>query len=120
MLRYTIDEEHGIVTVTPEGDIVATDYRELTDAIDRYNAAHPALSKVMILTEHFPHWDTFASFFQHLKFIREQRSTVRKVAAVTDAGFLSIMPQFVDHFVKAEIRHFAYGDRQLAEEWLQS
>jgi hypothetical protein len=40
------------------------------------------------------------------------------VAAVTDRGFLSIMPQIANHFVDAEVKHFEYGDKDRALDWL--
>ena len=42
----------------------------------------------------------------------------RRVAAVTDSGFLSVLPRFAAHFVRAEIKHFPYSDKQQALDWL--
>lgn len=119
MLQHEIDSENGILTVTPTGELAAADFKQLTDVIDSYNAQHEPIRFLMILTEHFPGWDSFGALFQHLKFIREQRDRVEKVAAVTDSGFLSVMPHVVDHFIRADVRHFAYSDREQALEWLQ-
>jgi hypothetical protein len=40
------------------------------------------------------------------------------VAAVSDSGFIAIMPNVVRHFVKAKVRHFDYDDKDKALEWL--
>ena len=40
------------------------------------------------------------------------------MAAVSDSGFLSIIPSVVSHFVKAEIKHFNFDDKDKALEWL--
>jgi hypothetical protein len=45
---------------------------------------------------------------------------VKKIAAVTESGFLSIMPQVAKHFVKAEVRHFDYTDMDAALNWLKT
>ena len=74
----------------------------------------------MILTEHFPGWDSFGALFQHLKFIRQQRDQIKKVAAVTDSGFLTIMPHIIDHFIQADVRPFAYADKEQALQSLSS
>ena len=120
MLDHEIDTELGILTVIPNGELAATDFKQLTDVIDDYNARHEPLQSLMILTQHFPGWDSFGALFKHLKFIRRQRDQVRKVAAVTDSGFLSVMPHIVDHFIKAEVRHFAYDNKEQALQWLTS
>ena len=120
MLHHEIDTENGVLTVTPSGELSAMDFKLLTDAVDEYNARHEPLQSMMILTEHFPGWDSFGAMFQHLKFIRKQRDQVRKIAAVTDSGFLTVMPHIIDHFIKAEVRHFDYADRAQAEAWVRS
>lgn len=120
MLHHEIDPATNILTLTPSGELTAADFKQLTDAVDEYNSHQGPLQGLMILTEHFPGWDGFGALFQHLKFVRENRDRVRKVAAVTDSGFLTVMPHIIDHFIKADVRHFAYVDRELALEWLKS
>jgi hypothetical protein len=120
MLHHEIDTDLGILTVIPSGELAASDFKQLTDVIDDYNAGHEPLQALMILTEHFPGWNSFGALFQHLKFIRRQRDQLRKVAAVTDSGFLTVMPHIVDHFIKAEVRHFPYDDKEQALDWLRS
>jgi hypothetical protein len=120
MLQHQIDADDGIITVIPSRELTADDFRKLTDVVDEYNSRHQPLQALMILTEHFPGWDSFGALFQHMKFIRHQRAGIKKVAAVTDSGFLTVMPHIVDHFIKAEIRHFAYTDKDQALEWLRS
>lgn len=120
MLQHEIDSSVGVITVTPSGELAAEDFRALTDVIDEYSATEGPLRRVLIQAEDFPGWDSFGALFQHLKFIREQRDRVEKVAAVTDSGFLTIMPHFIDHFVRAEVRHFPYEEKDAAWEWLIS
>jgi SpoIIAA-like len=45
---------------------------------------------------------------------------IEKVATVSDSGFLRILPSVASHFVKAEVRHFDYHDKEKALEWLTS
>ncbi|MFZ4702667.1 MAG: STAS/SEC14 domain-containing protein [Candidatus Methylumidiphilus sp.] len=60
----------------------------------------------------FPGWSDFAALLSHLKFVKNHQQHIAKVAAVTDSGFLSIMPSIASHFVHAQVRHFDYGDKQ--------
>jgi hypothetical protein len=120
MLHHEIDPVTNILTLTPSGELSATDFKQLTDVVDEYNRQSGRLRGLMILTEHFPGWDSFAALFQHLKFIREHRDRVKKVAAVSDSGILTVMPHIIDHFIQAEVRHFAYADKEQALQWLSS
>lgn len=120
MLNHEIDEINGTLIVTPNGQLSAEDFKQLTDVVDAYNQTHEPLQSLLILTEHFPGWDSFGALFQHLKFIRRQRARIRKVAAVTDSGFLTVMPHIIDHFIQAEVRHFPYEEKAQALEWLKS
>ena len=49
-----------------------------------------------------------------------EHQKVRKIAAVTGSGFLSIMPQVANHFIRAEVRRFGYDDKDAALNWLKS
>ena len=120
MLRHEIDPDTNILTVTPSGELTAADFRQLTDVVDEYIARNGPLPALMILTEHFPGWDSFGALFQHLKFIRQHRDQVKKIAAVTDSGFLTVMPHIVDHFIQADVRQFPYAEREQALAWLKS
>ena len=120
MLHHQIDPVTRILTVTPSGELSATDFKELTDVVDEYNHRSGPLQGLMILTEHFPGWDSFGALFRHLKFIREHRYQVRKVAAVSDSGILTVMPHIVDHFLQAEVRHFTFANKEQALQWLSS
>ena len=71
------------------------------------------------MAESFQGWDNLAAFLSHLKFIKDHHQKIAKVAAVTESGFLSILPRVASHFVHAEIRHFLYEDGEAAMAWLK-
>ena len=120
MLHHDINPRTNVLTLSPSGELTAADFKQLTDVVDEYNARNGPLTGLMILAEDFPGWDRFATLFQHLKFIRKNRHQVKKVAAVSDSRFLTIMPHIIDHFVQAEVRHFDYMDKEQALSWLES
>jgi hypothetical protein len=45
-----------------------------------------------------------AALISHLKFVRNHQAKIEKVAAVSDSGFLSVIPSVARHFVKAEVK----------------
>ena len=110
--------QHNILGITPEGRLEAEDFARLAQEVDTYLEEHGQLKGLMIETESFPGWQDFAALLSHLRFVRAHHEKVRRVAAVTDSSFLSILPQVASHFVKAEVRHFPYQDRQIALDWL--
>ena len=110
--------QHNILGITPEGRLEAEDFARLAQEVDPYLEEHGQLKGLMIETESFPGWQDFAALLSHLRFVRAHHEKVRRVAAVTDSRFLSILPQVASHFVKAEVRHFPYQDRQIALDWL--
>jgi len=120
MIHHELLREQGILIVTPEGPLQQADFETLAQFVDPFIESEGELHGLLIHTESFPGWSDFAALLSHLKFVKNHHSHIAKVAAVTDSGFLSIMPSIVSHFVHAQVRHFDYGDKQSALAWLQS
>ncbi len=118
MLDHELLLEQGILIVTPRGPLEETDFQALSDVVDPYIESKGKLNGLMIYTESFPGWNDFSGLVSHMKFVKDHQKFISKVAAVTDSGILSIMPGIADHFVKAEIRHFDFDDKDDAMEWL--
>ena len=118
MLDHELLLEQGILIVTPRGPLEETDFQALSDVVDPYIESKGKLNGLMIYTETFPGWNDFSGLVSHMKFVKDHQKFISKVAAVTDSGILSIMPGIADHFVKAEIRHFDFDDKDDAMEWL--
>ena len=120
MIHSELLRDQGILIFTPEGPLQQADFEALANLVDPYIESEGELHGLLIQVEAFPGWADFASLLSHLKFVKDHHQHVAKVAAVTDSGFLSIMPSIVSHFVHAQVRHFDYCDKQNALAWLQS
>ena len=118
MIDFNLLRGLGILVVSPVGPLEQSDFVTLAKAVDPYLASEGRLIGLMIYTESFPGWEDFAALVSHFKFVRNHHRQVRRVAAVTDSGFLSVLPRCAAHFVHAEIRHFPYCDKQQALDWL--
>ncbi|PHS01344.1 MAG: STAS/SEC14 domain-containing protein [Blastopirellula sp.] len=118
MIRHQLNQETGILVVSPDGSITADDFAEITEEVDAFLESHGVLRGLMIHSEGFPGWVDFSALVSHLRFIRDHHRQIQKVAAVSDDRFLAIMPSIVDHFMKAEVRHFAEIDHDQAMVWL--
>ncbi|HZD40384.1 MAG TPA: STAS/SEC14 domain-containing protein [Terriglobales bacterium] len=118
MLEYELNTTDGILILKPSGRLESADFETLGREVDPYIEEKGNLAGLMIYAKSFPGWVNFASFLSHIKFVRNHHRKVRKIAAVTESGFLSIMPQIAKHFVQAEVRHFDFEDKAAALDWL--
>ena len=118
MLSHEFLEDMGILVVEPKGALESADFEALAKEVDPYIEAKGELHGLLIESKAFPGWKDFGSLVSHLRFIRNHHRHIKKVAAVTDSAFASIAPQVANHFVSAEVKHFAFRDREAAVAWL--
>lgn len=120
MLDYELHRAEGILILKPGGPLESTDFEKLARDVDPFIVEKGKLNGLMIYVKSFPGWDNFAAFLSHMKFVKDHHQKVKKIAAVTGSGFLSIMPQVANHFIRAEVRHFDYDDKDAALNWLKA
>lgn len=120
MIQHELLRDKGILIVTPQGSLEQKDFDMLASEVDPYIQEKGRLNGLMIHAKSFPGWHDFAALISHFRFVKNHHQHVAKVAAVTDSGFLSILPHIAKHFVRAEIRHFDYDDKENALMWLSS
>ena len=120
MLQYELQRTDGILILKPSGPLESADFEKLVREVDPYIEEKGKLNGLMIYTKSFPGWENFAAFLSHIKFVKGHHRKVKKLAAVTESGFLSIMPHVARHFVQAEIRHFDFLDKDAALNWLKA
>ena len=119
MLHYELLRDEGVLVVTPEGPLESADFKRLAEEVDPYIKEKGKLHGLLISAESFPGWKDFGSLVNHLKFVKNHHHKIDKVAAVTDSGFMAIVPRVARHFVHAEVRHFPYEKRDAAMVWIQ-
>lgn len=119
MLEHELWSELGILMVTPKGALESADFVRLAAAVDPYLARSGVLRGLMIYADSFPGWADFGALVSHIRFAKDHQHQIARIAAVTDSGFLSVLPSIANHFVRADVRHFPYRDKQAALEWLQ-
>lgn len=120
MLNFELIREEGLLIVQPKGPLEKTDFENMAMEVDPYIQEKGNLNGLMIYTKSFPGWINFSALRSHLKFVRNHFRKIRKIAFVTQAGILTIMPGVANLFVKTEIRHFQYGEKNAALNWLKS
>lgn len=118
MIQHELLRDQGILIVTPQGPLEQKDFEMLAREVDPYIQEKGKLNGLMIQAESFPGWHDFAALVSHFQFVKNHHQHIAKVAAVTDSGFLSILPPIAKHFVSAEVRHFDYSNKETALKWL--
>ena len=119
MLNSELRKEDGILIVSPDEALQASDFEQLASRVDPFIEENGSLNGLMIYTESFPGWENFAGLVSHIKFVKNHHKQIKKVAAVTDSGIAPVFPKIASHFVDAEIKHFDYQDRDEAILWLK-
>ena len=119
MIEHEIMKDEGILVVRPVDKLTEEDFAGLTAAVDPYIEEHGGLTGLLIAAASFPGWEDFAGFTSHMRFVKDHHKAIQRVALATDAGIPSFIPKLVDHFTAAEIKPFAYAERDAALAWLK-
>lgn len=73
---------------------------------------------MIVKTKSFPGWQSFGGALSHFRFVRGHHKKIASVAIVTDSMFGNCAEKVADHFISAEIKHFAFDDLQNAQSWI--
>jgi hypothetical protein len=120
MIKFELLGDRGILLTTPCGPLQKEDFKHLAKEIDPFIAANGKLVGVLIHAKSFPGRGSFGALVSHLKFVANHHRQIECIAAVTDSGFLKIMPRIADHFVRAKIKHFEFEEEDRALVWLEA
>ncbi|MGR8998894.1 MAG: STAS/SEC14 domain-containing protein [Gammaproteobacteria bacterium] len=118
MLNVELDEINGIAILSPNGALSEKDFESASSVIDSYIEKYGNLKGLIINTKTFPGWESFGSLIKHFKFVKEHHKKVSHVALVTDSVLGDFGEKIADHFVSAEIKHFAFDDLNKAQSWI--
>jgi len=117
-LRFELIKDKGVLILEPRGELETGDFERLSAVLDPYLAEAGGLRGLMIVAEHFPGWDDFAALSSHLRFVKDHRRKVQKIAFVTDDRLLSVLPRISSQFLVAEARAFPMANRDEALLWV--
>ena len=112
--------ENGIAVVEPSGKLTEQDFEALSKTVDEYLHSNGSLNGLLIHTRDFPGWKDFEGFIEHIKFVRDHHSNIKRVALVSNDILATIAPKRASHFVAAEIKQFDYDLYDDAMQWIQS
>jgi len=107
----------GVLVLEVERPLRASDFDALASTADAWIREHGRLSGLVVHAREFPGWENFAGLVRHLRFVREHHRVIERVALAADSRLASLGPRIAEHFVAAEVRHFAYDEIDAAIEW---
>ena len=120
MLKFELLRERGVLLITPEGPLAAADFERVASVVDPFIAAHGKLNGILLEAKGFPGWDSLAALISHVKFVANHHRKIERIAVVSDAELLKVLPRIADHFVQAEIKQFDAGQTELALAWIEA
>lgn len=109
--------QRSVLVVAPRGPLRAEDFDAIALVVDPWIESHGALRGLVVHMKAFPGWETLGAFIPQFQFVRDHHRTVHRVAVCSDADFAQLAPHLAAHFVRAELKHFGYGDVDWAIEW---
>jgi hypothetical protein len=118
MLSVQLISKVGIVILEPKGALSVDDFEAAAEKIDPYIEERGKLNGLIIRSESFPGWNSFAALTTHLNFVKNHHQKVSRIALVTDSPIGKLTEVFASHFVSAEIKDFPYEDMEKARSWI--
>jgi hypothetical protein len=120
MLNVELNEANGIATLRPDGALSEKDFEYASSVIDPYLKKSGNLRGLIIIAKTFPGWESFGSLIKHFKFVREHHKKVSHVALVSDSVLGDFAEKIAEHFVSADIKHFAFDELNKAQSWISN
>lgn len=109
---------YNYFVIEPQGPLTKEDFAAIADRVDPLIANKGTLGGLIVRTREFPGWESLGDIIAHFRFVKNHHRLIKKIALVTDAKIAEVFPVIVDHFVKAEVKHFAFNDFNEAVEWM--
>ena len=88
MVKSELLKDKGVLIVSPEGPLAASDFEHLAREVDPYIEQNGRLHGLMVHAKFFPGWADFAALLSHLKFVKDTNRRLRKWQQFQIAVFL--------------------------------
>lgn len=120
MIELELDKKTGIAKIKPIFPLEKKDFSKIVKVIDPYIKDNGNLKGLIIYSEHFPRWKNFKAMLSHVKFVKNHHKNIRKIAAITHSKVLNILFDFIQPFLKADVRHYDFNKADDAITWILS
>lgn len=107
----------GVMVVEVTKPLRAQDFDALALTADAWIEAHGTLQGLVIHAREFPGWENLGSFFRHVRFVRDHHRNVERIALAVDGRLATLAPHLGEHFIRAKVKGFGYGELDAAIAW---
>ena len=116
-IAHRLIPDLGVLVADVTAPLRAQDFDALTASADAWIEAHGDLRGLVVHAREFPGWENLAGFIGHLRFVRDHHRRIGRVALAVDSKLATLAPRIAEHFVKAELKAFDYGELADAIAW---
>lgn len=106
-----------VIVLEPEQDLRPADLDALVTTIESWLATHDELPGLVIHACELPGWPGLACMLRHLRFVRDHRARIHRIALATDSRLPATGMRLVELFVAAELKQFVYAAYEQAIRW---
>lgn len=117
-LNCHLDEENSLLTVEIKDALSEDDFKILVQIVDPFIAKNGNLKGIILHVKQFPYWENLNGLVSHFSFVKNHHRKIKKVALVADGILPGLVPKLAKHFIKAEIKHFAYDELKEGKSWI--
>jgi hypothetical protein len=119
--RATVEQrlvaDRGVLVVEVSHALRAADFDAIGLTADTWIEANGRLNGLVIHARAFPGWENLGALVRHVRFVRDHHRNVARIALAADSKLASVAPRIAEHFVKAEVKVFGYGEVESAIAW---
>lgn len=115
MLGVEVDRGKGYLELTVDGRIGEADFEKAVEAIDSLLETHKHIDIVEVVLD--IGWVEPEVWWQEIVFNVKHRNFLRRVAVVSDSGWLGPLTRLFAPLYPAAIRTFSCGEIEAAREW---
>ncbi len=109
--------EVGVLVVEPTAALTREDFDAISRTVDPWIRSHGELHGLVLHARAFPGWENLGSLLRHVRFVREHRPHVRRVAVAADGWTAELAPMVGRHLLDANVRQFPYAELDAAIAW---
>jgi hypothetical protein len=116
-LSHNLISELGTLTIEPTGPLTEEDWEALAATVNPWLRKHHRLKGVVIRAVSFPGWEDFWAMLGNLRFVRNHRDSVDRVALAYSGALARWAEILADRFTSAEVARFESYELQRAVRW---
>ena len=109
-ISHRLLPESGVIVVEVKQALARARFRFAGIHSRRLDRSAWRSTRLVIHAREFPGWENLASFFRHMRFIRDHHRKIKRIALAADTKLASLAPSIAEHFIQAEVKSFGYDE----------